>query len=317
MEHSNRRPLLVLIGGAASKLGSGLQWEGIDILFMDTDSRTSSVRGTGEFVLVGEHLVGGEGAGGNLNLARACFKQEMERLAPMILGRPMVIIGAHVGGSTSLAGAVEFNSLLSRVGHPSLTILFRDLPGSSPSPRAAALAELLLKGPLKPGAVMDVDGDVPENGPIFGKDRLFHALRSLLMSSTESASISVPAVAWNLLREGGPQFSISSWELDPSGSGWPELPSLSPPSIVSVDVDIRASIDRIKELLGSGILSREGVHLGMNERSVRGNWLIVTVSPVEIDNTNDDRIQNAPDREGVEAVLSSLEPDMTFKHDGM
>ena len=55
----------------------------------------------------------------------------------------------------------------------------------------------------------------------------------------------------------------------------------------------------------------------MNERSVRGNWLIVTVSPVEIDNANDDRIQNAPDREGVEAVLSSLEPDMTFKHDGM
>ncbi len=181
----DKGPLVVFIGGDSCILGASMDMGRYSVIFLDTDIRTSERVPESSFELVAEDVVKGEGTGGNLNLARVCFKKEMETIAPHILGRSLVILISTMEGATSVAGAVEINTLLMRVGLPSLVVLIGKNGSREPSERALNLSSLLLKGPLRPGVTVNIatsDQIEDQNGRCMTLQGLEDSLKNLLMA---------------------------------------------------------------------------------------------------------------------------------------
>ena len=160
-----RSPLLVVIGSRSARMVHGSEMaKGSDLLVLDTDSRTERSFPDLNVVTVGSRIVKGEGSGGNMNLARACFRIDMERIAPMILGRPLVMVIAATDGATGIAGAVELSSLLVKVGLPSFTFLLHEEGPQGSGVDPLRIASMLLDGPLRPGCIL-MSGSVPGSSP--------------------------------------------------------------------------------------------------------------------------------------------------------
>ncbi|MGA1819657.1 MAG: hypothetical protein ACMUHU_01470 [Thermoplasmatota archaeon] len=255
---AGRSPLLVVIGGRSARIvhGSDLP-KGSDILVLDTDSRTERSFGEMNVVTVGARLVKGEGSGGNMNLARACFRMDMERIAPMVLGRPLVLVLATTDGATGIAGAVELSSLLVKVGSPSFTFLLHEegFQGSGVDP--LRIASVLLDGPLRPGCIL-TGGSVQSSSPEdpFGLDRV---IPHLLRASSAEEGFPAPQMAWLALRDDGGPFEVGPIEL-PNAPGRLDI---SPPALVSLLVPEGMTNAEIRSRIGSAFGDPEGVHFAL------------------------------------------------------
>ena len=186
MEDAPRGPLAVCTGGSACRIGASLIQARTEVLLLDTDSRSIDDADQDRVMLVGQKMVNGEGSGGNLNLARTCFRMDLEQIAVRILGRPLVMFLADMGGATSIAGTVEMNSLLTKVGSPSVVILFHDQGAASLSNRSQEMMMALLSGPLRPGIMLNLDHGGSTNGPEEGKmskQDLLESMSCLLYTS--------------------------------------------------------------------------------------------------------------------------------------
>jgi hypothetical protein len=257
-EIPGRKPLLLGIGGrSASMLGSIDLDDDVDLLVLDTDQRTEKRFGNLQTMIVGKAMVNGEGAGGNMNLARACFKMDMERIAPLILGRPLVMVIISTDGATGIAGAVEICSLLIKVGMPSFSILLHEEtnPGGGMDP--LHMASMLLDGPLRPGCILIkgmIAGSTEEDQ--FG---IRSTLPFLLSGAGSGPDFPLTSISWNSMREDGGPFEIGSIP-DLSGSSRVELGS---PSIISLKVPFGLTTDEVRSILDASLGHIEGLHIAL------------------------------------------------------
>ncbi len=307
----DRGPLVVFIGGDSCILGASMDMGRYTVLFLDTDIRTSDRVPECSFELVAEDVVKGEGAGGNLNLARVCFKKEMERIAPHILGRSLVVLVSTMEGATSVAGAVEINTLLMRVGLPSLVVLIGKNGPRDPSERALNLSGLLLKGPLRPGITVNLDtGDQIEghNGKYMTVKGLEDSLKNLFRGIEEPSSIRVSPLAWNILREDGGPFLIGSWLIDKGRPSQDDPISKRYPSISILEVDRESTTSEINDFISKHLGDKEDIHMGILEGNPpEGKWRITSIFPSGENPTNMDEGRNQGRFSNMEDILASIE----------
>jgi hypothetical protein len=311
---NERGPLVIFIGGQSCEFASRIDLSGFEVLYADTDIRTRDRVVPDSFILVGEDIVKGEGSGSNLNLARACFKKDMEEIASKILGRPLVLIISYMEGATSTAGAVEINSLLMKVGLPSIVLQLGRIGLSEPSERALNLSHLLLGGPLRPGAVIDVswDGDHDSRrGKTMTPFELEKSIKHILKADGDSASIKVPSIAWNILRESGTPFLLNFRSLD-RGSERVIDQGVATPSINILEVDGSTTTHDINEFITGFAGNAEGVNMGIIEGDPpEGKWLLTSIIPSPVSKPPpDDRIPRGPDN--MDSILELLgNPDIS------
>ncbi len=279
---NERGPLVLFMGGHSCEFGTGMDLSGFEVLYLDTDIRTRDRVELDSFLLVGEDIVKGEGSGGNLNLARACFKKDMEEIAPRILGRPLVLIVTNMEGSTSTAGAVEINSLLIKVGLPSLVLQLGKIGLREPSERALNLSHLLISGPLRPGVVMDISSDDdpdPRKGQMMTSDELQGSIKQILRAEGDSASIKLPSIAWNILRESAMPFRLVFRSVDRDSKNVDDS-RIESPSINILEVDGSSTTSEINEFINDFAGNMEGIHMGIIEGDPpQGNWLLTSIIP--------------------------------------
>jgi len=231
--------------------------KGSDILVLDTDSRTERSFSDLNVVTVGSRLVKGEGSGGNMNLARACFRIDMERIAPMVLGRPLVMVIAATDGATGIAGAVELSSLLLKVGLPSFTFLLHEEGPQGSGVDPLRVASILLDGPLRPGCIL-LSGSVP-GSTLQDPYGLESVIPHLLRASSDDEGFPAPMAAWIELRDDGGPFEAGPIELSEA----PVRLEISPPALVSLLVPEGMTNTEVRSRIGSAFGSSEGVHFAL------------------------------------------------------
>ncbi len=300
MTEPTKGPLMVCIGGNSCRIGSSFGPRGSNILFLDTDRRSVSDE-MDLSLLVGEDVVAGEGSGGNLNLARACFKKQMEDIAPIVLGRPLVMILADIEGATSIAGAVEINSLLVKVGLPSLIVLIIEEGLRKATQRSRDMARVLVNGPLSPGVKVTLTGEDPEtseNGQLSHQE-LMDSLQMINRAVSRSAIVQLPPMSWNLLKESGSSFDLSILEFMKDGQPPRVLDRIHTPSSIVIEVDRTATTTEVNELLASATGGSEGVNIGITEGPEgTTSWRLVMISPFIQD------VQTGSDRSGAGTIRS-------------
>jgi hypothetical protein len=277
------KPLVIFIGGDSCRLGSNLDLDNNEVLFLDTDLRTESRVRKGRFFLVADEVVKGEGCGGNLNLARVCFKKEMERIGGFILGRSLLIIVCSMEGATSVAGAVEINSLMIRVGLPSLVLMIGSFGIRNPSERSLNLSNLLITGPLRPGVRLDLAPEEEDHDLIEGSikvKKLQQILTDILKGVEGPTSVRIPPIAWNLLRENGGPFRVGSSTFDKGkGTKMFRMKDTSP-TINVLEVGISTTTNEVRDFVSSYFGDAEGVHLGLiEEESLGDSWRLTSIYP--------------------------------------
>ncbi len=242
---------MVGIGGQGAEVASRLLSEmDMDVLVLDTDRRALEDIPEENSLLVGEQVVKGEGTGGNLNTAKACFKLSMEGIAPKVLGRPLVVTVASASGSTGAAGSVEVVQFLSKVGLPTFSVLVHG--GQLPNDKGPDhMTEVLLDGPLRPGSLVSIND--------MGKDELAHILRNLLKGSMEKNEFPVPVSAWGLLRESkGPFRLVHIADL----SSRPDI-SFEPPGILVLKMPKGQTVEGSRELINGMVSEPDGMGVGI------------------------------------------------------
>ena len=253
-----RSPLLVVIGGRCAKIVNDMDLpEYIDVLVLDTDSRTERSFPGLNVVTVGSRVVKGEGSGGNMNLARVCFRIDMNRIAPMVLGRNLVLILTTTDGATGIAGAVELSSLLVKVGMASFTFLLHQEIVQSGGMDPLKIASILLDGPLRPGCII-MGGSRPHSKPEdpYG---LKPVISSLLRSGSGIGGYSAPQAAWIALREDGGPFNVGTLVI----SDDPAEVEINPPALISLSVPERMTNSEVRSRLESTFGGVAGVHLAL------------------------------------------------------
>ncbi|MEA3559253.1 MAG: hypothetical protein U9R75_08380 [Candidatus Thermoplasmatota archaeon] len=247
-------PLLIGIGGVgveiASRVASG---SGVEVLALDTDRRGLDGMVDGNRYLVGGQIVNGEGAGGNLNTAKACFKLSMDAIAPMILGRPLVVTVSSSNGSTGIAGSVEMVQFLSRVGLPTFSVLIDDRRVDHNGQGPGAMAEVLLIGPLAPASSVKVGKEGMD------VEELSSFLRNICLGSFEGNEFPVPPSAWGSMKENGGSFELVQFD-DVERGGNIRFGS---PGIVVIRVPRRITVQRSRELIEGLLTEPEGMGLGI------------------------------------------------------
>jgi hypothetical protein len=246
-------PLVIGLGGAGVSIVAGM---GVDRLLIDTDISTKD-RFPGEHIIVlGESILRGEGAGRNLKLGMIAFRSGMERIAQEITGRFPVLIVAGSEGGTGLAGAVELNTFLNRMGIPRFTFLISD-EGHGADPSREGMAIALLSGLLRPGLL--VSGDRCND--------LAKALPLLSLTSAPTEGIRLPPDAWSRIGSAKGMFELEVTELsldDIRSMGEGPGPSSRGISLAAVEApkavpasEIKRAIEYIfgnSEMLGVGIV---------------------------------------------------------------
>jgi len=153
------RPLVVAIGGGAisimDQMGDGKSY---DRMWIDTDRRSKERNPAIGGMLLGNPLLSGEGCGGNMNLGRAVFREGMGPILERISNNRPIVILAAPGGGTGVAGAVEISTALKADNRSHFNLLLGHGVGGGGGMDPAALADLLLSGPLFPGAYMEGRG---------------------------------------------------------------------------------------------------------------------------------------------------------------
>jgi hypothetical protein len=250
--------LLVGIGGKAASILSSISLnDDLDMLILDTDQRTENRFEDLQTVIVGKNVVNGEGSGGNMNLARACFKMDMEHIAPMILGRPLVMVVLSTDGATGIAGAVEVCSLLIKVGMPSFSILLHEESNLTGGIDPLHMASMLLDGPLRPGCI--VLKGMAAGSSVKDPFGIASTLPLLLSGAGSGPDFPLTSVSWNLLREDGGPFEMGAIE-DLSVSGRIEVGA---PSIVSLKVPLGLTTDEVRSVVDASFGHIEGLHLAL------------------------------------------------------
>lgn len=248
----------MVVGGRSARIVSNIDLgKGIDVLVLDTDSRTERNFSNMNVLTVGSRIVHGEGSGGNMNLARACFRMDMEQIAPRVLGRPLVVFLTVTDGATGMAGAVEMSSLLVKVGMASFSFLLHEegIPGGRLDP--LRIASILLDGPLKPGCIltaMNAPGSSPEDP--FG---LQMVLPYILRSALGGEGYAAPQSVWQVFREDGGPFEVGPLNIPDT----PQQMKFSPPALVSLSVPEGMTNQEVRSRLGSAFGQMEGVHLAL------------------------------------------------------
>ncbi|MGA1866595.1 MAG: hypothetical protein ACMUFK_03920, partial [Thermoplasmatota archaeon] len=257
-EEGSRSPLLVVLGGRTARSIRNIDMGAdVEVLVMDTDARTERNFPQMNVVTIGSRIVQGEGSGGNMNLARACFRLDMDRIAPLVLGRPLVVLLASTEGATGIAGAVEVSSLLTTVGMSCFSFLLHEdnVKGAGVDP--LRIASTLLDGPLRPGCII-VGGQSPCSSPEepFG---LRPVLPLILQSASNSRGLPAPQSTWAVLREDGGPFSVGLLSI-PSN---PSRTDISPPALVSLRVPEGMTNMEVRSRLGSAFPDPEGIHFAI------------------------------------------------------
>lgn len=309
MESTTKGPLLICLGGNTIRKCSPLAEKDIDILMVDTDSRALKDH-LDHSLLVGYDIVNGEGTGGNLNLARACYRKDMELIGQNVLGRPLVIIVADCEGSTSVAGAVEINSLLVKVGLPSLSLLLVSDGVRKTSSKTRNMAQILLEGPLRPGINLDISEETIDD------EGLLRSLELIYIASSRSAEIQIPGMVWNLLRQKGGPFIIRHRKMERDEPD-PDPLTVGDPSVMVINVDKGTTSEEVKDFMKGTFGSAEGINFGILETGEKNSWEMAIITPGGQKDIQGDQPQsNVPMRshEDIMNMLGSevFEPRTTF-----
>jgi hypothetical protein len=183
-------------------------------------------------------------------------------------------------GATSLAGAVEINSLLMNVGLPSMVILIAGNGTRKPSERALKLSNLLLIGPLRPGLTVDLGREGVEDHENITISDLERSLNQLLKGVEGPSSVRIPPIAWNLLREDGGPYIIHTWLIDRRGGIPDDKMPRKYPSVNVLEVDMETTTSEINEFVTRYLGDEQGAHMGIIEGSPpEGKWMITSVHP--------------------------------------
>jgi hypothetical protein len=203
----------------------------------------------------------------------------MEEIATKVLGRPLVIILSDIEGATSVAGAVEINSLLVRVGLPSMVLLMVSYGQRKPSERLSSMANVLLDGPLRPGAMVELKEDSTEETGMTVTD-ILEGIRILSRGCSRDATVQVPATSLNLLRESGGPFGFELIRYQKNSKVTPKIEPSPPPSVMVMEVDKETTTIEMNEFLSSVKADGEGVHIGIIESEhSNGEWSFAILRP--------------------------------------
>ncbi len=255
MEPVGRRPLIIGLGGKGAQLASEMEnFPEIDTLILDTDSRTEKRFPHSHVFTVGNRLVNGEGTGGNMNLARACYKMDMESIAPLVLGRPVVFLISSMDGSTGLAGSVEIGMLLIKVGMPAFTILLHEQGTTRGGFDPMHMASVLLDGPLRPGCIVKV-GSGSER-----YDDLAAKLHLILKGCDIGVEFHITPGTWLDMRNDGGPFSLEMMEL---GQPFQKI-SIDPPGALSLSIPDTMTTTDVRSMIGSILGDTTGIGLAMS-----------------------------------------------------
>ncbi len=251
-------PLMIGIGGRSVDILSTLDLgDDSDLLILDTDARTEKRFPDMKTITVGRNIVNGEGSGGNMNLARACFKMGMEDIAPLILGRPLVVVAASTVGATGIAGAVEICSLLTKVGLPSFSFLLHEETEGGGGMDPLKIASILLDGPLRPGCILVRGGSQgsTEKDP-FG---LSSTLPYILSGAGNGSDFPLQPLSWSSLREDGGPFEIGPINI-PSNTGRIDL---LVPALVSLRVPSELTTEEVRTIIESAFGHFEALDMAL------------------------------------------------------
>jgi hypothetical protein len=256
---SSRKPILVAIGGEAADIISGLDLgPDTERLVIDTDHRTATRYSDLSPLIIGKRVVNGEGSGGNMNLARACFKMDMEEIAPIVLGRPLVMMLSSTEGATGIAGAVEISSLLVKVGMPAFSFLLHD-----PGPKRGGMdplhiASMLLDGPLRPGCIlMKGSSNISNSKDPYG---LTGTIPYFLEVVKGVQGFVLPPTCWAMLRDDGGPFEMGPIEIDDVLHGI----EIKAPAVIALHVPEVWTTERVRSTLDPLFGQIEGMHLGIS-----------------------------------------------------
>jgi hypothetical protein len=278
-DNDNRKPLLIAIGGEAAEVVSGIDLgKDNDVIIIDTDSRTAKRYPEMNTMVIGSKVVRGEGTGGNMNLARACFKIDMENIAPKILGRPLVMILSSTEGATGIAGSVEISSLLVKVGMPAFSFLLHDISIKESGIDPLHIASMLLDGPLRPGCILirdSVEGATAQDP--FG---LSATIPFFLSSVKRAPGFLLSPTCWSVLRDDGGPFEIGPIEMDSNI----QRMNIKVPAVVSLKVPEDWSTESVRAVLDGAFGQNEGLHLGLTMESgidhIRGAYIAKSVQKI-------------------------------------
>ncbi len=258
-------PILIGIGGLGVDLSSRL--EGIpssQVMMVDTDRRSKDKAGRYDLRIVGTDIVGGEGSGGNLNLARACFRKDMEDLATTFLPRSPVIILSSSGGATGLAGSAEIGGMLVRTDRPSFSVLVRGRMEQSITD-TNQIATVMLDGPLRPGCLVSL-GACDERHDTFEEVRseevLISFLGALLKVFSGDAPLPMDISALQALRREGGVHKVHYFGADEMERVHHIPPPRNGTELVLIGVGRETTVERMRKLTGTLMEGRPETHIG-------------------------------------------------------
>ncbi len=259
-------PVLIGIGGLGVEIASRLR--GVPqscVMMIDTDRRSQDKIGISNVRIVGRNILGGEGCGGNLNMARACFRKEMEDLATAFLPRSPVILLSSSGGATGLAGSAEIGGMLVRTDRPSFSVLVKGSIEQSISD-TTHIATVMLDGPLRPGCLLSLQGVQEGGGDTFREvsteEDLVAFLEAMLVVFSKDAPLPMDISALQALRKEGGVLMIHHF----MGDDLEYVPQLPPPrtgtELVLIGVGRGATVEMMRKLSRALLDGRQDTHIG-------------------------------------------------------
>jgi len=257
-------PVLVGIGGSGAQIVSKAS---PDSVILDTDSRTRYLYPRHKVLILGEEVLGGEGAGRNLKLGMIAFRSGMDVIERTILPRMPVIIVAGCEGGTGLSGAVELNSHLARTGIPRFNfIVLEDHPNPEPGREAMALA--LIGSILHPGAIV-------KNVDI---DKLSEGIGLLYEASIPTPGFRIPSGSWSRLSSGKSPYDMEIVKIDmdetvSDGKG----PSQRGLSLAAVSYPEGTPVTELKRIVEYHLGFGDNINVGMVHGG-KGKLTLVSLS---------------------------------------
>ncbi|MCU0798543.1 MAG: hypothetical protein MUC62_02580 [Candidatus Thermoplasmatota archaeon] len=258
-------PILICIGGLGVEIASRLVGvPSSDLLILDTDRRSKERIETDNVRIVGGDLVGGEGCGGNLNMARACFRKEMEDIATVFLSRSPVILLSSSGGATGLAGSAEIGGLLIRTDRPSFSVLMRGSMEQSITD-TTHITKVMLDGPLRPGCLVSLgSGDEGHDTSevVWTEDKLISFLGALLAVFSGDAPLPMDISALQALRKEGGVHYVQHFIADDLDKVPPLHPIRAGTVLVLIGVGRGTTVERMRKLTAALMGGRADTHIG-------------------------------------------------------
>jgi hypothetical protein len=265
MSEIKERPLVIGLGGVGNSLVSRLAPGPYGKLLLDTDSTFCGKRDD-DFVLIGREMVHGEGCGGKMNIGRAVFRKEREKILSRVIKGGPVFMVCGSGGGTGLPFCVEICRELKKEKIPHLSMIISVGARNASTIQRDTISSLLARGPMKPSLLLSLDhGNDPGQGNNFSPESIVRGLEILAGISGSEAVLRLPVEYWNIAAEADPDLVMKIFKVNEIGSLSRSLLSGidGPPLISAFSISGKVTEEKISRIIDELGLSGSKTGIGI------------------------------------------------------